>query len=319
MRIPLAGGGTDLPSYYLGRGSSWISVAINKYCYTQINQTFDKHFLLKYSLLEKVMEVDDIKHNLIREALNYLEINNPLELTFTADLPGGTGLGSSSSFLVSLLQGLHSHRKVKVTEELIAEQATQIEMVILNEPIGLQDQYISALGGLKEFHVKSNGELNWNDLEISKDKLDLLQNNLLLYYTGYTRNSKTILEEQKSRTLNIDKKIIENLDFVKSQVNLIKTAIMESNLENLGFLFDKHWQQKKERSLNMSNSSINSFYDFALTNGALGGKLVGAGGGGFVLLVAENANLLRKNLEITKFREIPFDFTFSGTQTIYED
>ena len=319
LRIPIAGGGTDLPSYFLGRGTSWISVAINKYCYTQINQTFDKHFLLKYSLLEKVMEIEEIKHNLIRESLTLLDVNSPLELTFTADLPGGTGLGSSSSFLVSLLQGLYSYKKMSTSAEMIAQASTQIEMINLNEPIGLQDQYISALGGFKEFHVHPSGDLKWNDLLIPKDTLMFLQNNLLLYYTGYTRKSKTILQEQKSLTMEKDPRVIENLDFVKSQVELIKSTILDGNLDKLGFLFNEHWNRKKMRSTNMSNGHIDKFYNFALSNGALGGKLIGAGGGGFVLLVSENRTELQEKLKITNFREIPFEFISTGAQTIYED
>lgn len=319
LRIPIAGGGTDLPSYFMGRGSAWISVAIDKYCYTQINQTFDNHFLLKYSLLEKVNHIDEINHNLIREALSSLEIKNPLELTFTADLPGGTGLGSSSSFLVSLLQGLYSYKKIEQSTKFIAEKSTQIEMINLNEPIGLQDQYISALGGMKQFNVDPTGNLTWFDLNISKDSVNNFENSLLLYYTGLTRKSKIILEEQKILTLEKNADIIENLDFVKSQVELIKSSILENDLVKIGFHFNEHWTRKKLRSNNMSNKIIDDFYEFALLNGALGGKLIGAGGGGFVLLVSNDVNALREKLKVTKFREIPFKFVENGAQTIYED
>jgi D-glycero-alpha-D-manno-heptose-7-phosphate kinase len=317
LRLPLAGGGTDLDSYYLGRGASWISVAINKYCYSILNKRFDKNYLVKYSKLEEVQTVDEIKHNLVRETLKFFKIDSQIELTFTADIPGSTGLGSSSSFLVSLISAISSYLKLNLTHSEFANISTKIERDILKEPIGLQDQYITALGGLKLFEVSSTGVLSFQDLQIGTSNLRRIQDSLLLIFTGIKRDSKSILSQQVFSTNNNDSDVLNRLDFVKSQVPLIQNALLNAEVEKLGGLFHEHWLLKSKQSKEMSNEQINDLYLRALNHGALGGKLIGAGGGGFLLIVVEDKfRFLEKSVN-DKFDIVPFEFEMNGTTTLF--
>ena len=319
LRLPLAGGGSDLPSFYKEFGGNWISVTIDKYCYSQATRNFQDKFFLKYSSYEIVSKILDIKHNLIREALQLENCPYPLELTFSADLPGGTGLGSSASFLVSLLDCLNSYKKSNISAVELAEKATKIEMDILGEPIGLQDQYAAAIGGLNEFTVTKSGKLSWNPLNVSQHNLSNIQDSLLLYFTGFQRDSKLILADQVLKTEAKDMALIDNLNEIKSMTPDVKNALIDGDSNKLGQLFNSHWEIKKKRNRNMSNDKIDSFYKTALKYGAVGGKLVGAGGGGFLLFVVENKVDFRKKMLNSGLREIPFRFEFDGVTRSFQN
>ena len=316
LRLTLAGGGTDLPSYYVNRGARWISVSINKFCFSQINPSFNNNFLIKYSEYENCETVDEIKHPLVREALKFLNIKQPLELTFSADLPGRTGLGSSASFLVSFLKALHDFKGEEITSRNIAEEATEIEMNILKSPIGLQDQYISAVGGLKEFTVDPTGELEWVDLDISEKNIKHIVDNLRLYYTGTVRDSKKLLTDQVNKTDAKDSSMIRRLDYVTRQVTHVKKCLIQGDELELGKLFDEHWRMKRGSSTLMSSNIIDSFYSNALNSGALGGKVVGAGGGGFILLVCRDDIKIDNLAEKYGYKKIEFNFEFMGASRI---
>ena len=316
LRLTLAGGGTDLPSYFERQGATWISVAINKYCFSQINPSFTNNFLMKYSEYEKCEFVEDIKHPLIRESLKYLGIRQPLELTFSADLPGRTGLGSSSSFLVSLLKALHEFQGSEVTSRQLAEESTEIEMNILQTPIGLQDQYIAAVGGLKEFYVTRQGKISWTDLEISVKNSNHLFSKMRLYFTGIVRDSSVILSEQVSKSNLNDEAIINQLDYVANQVSQIRECVLNADEIKLGNFFHDHWLMKKKRSSNMSTLNIDNFYSEALENGAIGGKIVGAGGGGFILMVCSDQKKIDEIANKFKFKRIEFSLNSTGVSRI---
>jgi D-glycero-alpha-D-manno-heptose-7-phosphate kinase len=312
LRISIAGGGTDLPSYYLGRGTSWISGAINKYCYCAANYGFANEFLIKYSNLERVQSVKEINHNLIRETLVYSKQSNPLELTFSADLPGGTGLGSSSAFIVSQLAALHAYNHRQFTARQLAEEATHVEREILNEPIGLQDQYISALGGVTKFEIDEKGSLSWERLQVRANWYNSFAEKIFLFYTGKTRNANEFLGVQESRTLAHDKQIISELDWVKDSVNKVYSMLIQEDFENYGRFLNEYWLKKREREVGISSSSIDDIYSKALKNGAVGGKLIGAGGSGFFMFIVQDKERIRKAIDPTGLFEVPISFDQQG-------
>ena len=317
LRISLAGGGTDLPSYFLGKGTSWIAGAINKYCYTMINDRFSEGHLLKYSISEECKEIGDIKHELIRETLKFLPPKNYLEITFTADLPGGTGLGSSGSFLVSLLHALHAHRKETVSAVQLAEEATEIEMKLLKKPIGLQDQYISSIGGITEFEVNPLGKLTFTALPLSSHETQNLENRLGLFFTGQTRLSSSILQNQVDRTIMQDQEMIQDLESVTKDYVKIKECIMKQDISKLGDFFDLHWKRKRIRVAGMTNPNLDKIYDRAVEHYAYGGKLIGAGGGGFMIFATDKKKLLSETLKELGIEEISYRFVDDGATLLY--
>jgi len=270
LRISLGGGGTDLPSYYRDHGGFLIAAAIDKYIYINIQRRFVNGFLLKYSHLEEAATIEEIKHPIIREALRLacLEERN-LEITSMADIPAGTGLGSSGSFTTALLKALHALRKNLVHPAELAEQACHIELEKLGEPIGKQDQYIAAYGGITCFRFMPNGKVEAWPLKISEETLFDLEDNLLLFFTGYSRSASAILKEQDDKSKQADKGMVENLHFVKELGQQSQAALESDNLAEFARLMDVHWQRKKERSRSMSNQDINDWYDCAMANGAL--------------------------------------------------
>src|SRR6202521_1789824 len=276
LRISLGGGGTDLPSYSTPHGGFLIAGAIDKYVYINVHRRFSDGFLLKYSRLEEAATIDEIKHPIIREALKLAGIHERnLEITSMADIPAGTGLGSSGSFTTALLKALHALRKNLVHPAELAEQACHIELEKLREPIGKQDQYIAAYGGITCFKFMPSGQVEAWPLKISEETLYNLEDNLLLFFTGYSRTASSILNEQKSKTLAADKSMVDNLHFVKDLGRQSQRALESGDLKEFGRLMDVHWQRKKERSGSMSNPQINEWYDSAMANGALGGQLIG--------------------------------------------
>ncbi|GDX11560.1 GHMP kinase [Verrucomicrobiota bacterium] len=317
LRISLGGGGTDLPSYYEQHGGFLIAAAIDKYVYITLHRTFVDELIVKYSKLERVKTVDELEHPIIREAMKLIGVDAAyLEMTSMADIPAGTGLGSSGSFTTALLKALHVYKKNIMRPDEIAAQACQIEIEKLHEPIGKQDQYIAAVGGLTSFHFLPGGKVEILPLQIDEEILFNLEDNLLMFFTGYTRSASVILKEQNDRTRSVDKAMVDNLHFVKELGIRSKGAIESGNLHEFARIMDVHWQRKKERSGGMSNPKINEWYDLAMANGALGGKLIGAGGCGFLMFFAEDNNRLRHSMRQAGLTEVRFRFDFEGTKQV---
>jgi D-glycero-alpha-D-manno-heptose-7-phosphate kinase len=317
LRISLGGGGTDLPSYYREHGGFLIAAAIDKYVYINVHRRFVDGFLLKYSHLEEAATIEEIKHPIIREALRLVGVaERNLEITSMADIPAGTGLGSSGSFTTALLKALHALRKNLVHPAELAEQACRIELEKLREPIGKQDQYIAAYGGITCFKFMPDGQVEAWPLKISEETLYNLEDNLLLFFTGYARSASKILKEQDDKSKQADKAMVENLHFVKELGQQSQAALESDNLPEFARLMDVHWQRKKERSQSMSNQDINGWYDCAMANGALGGKIIGAGGGGFLMFYAKDKARLRHTMRERGLTEIRFRFDFEGTKIL---
>ncbi len=317
LRISLGGGGTDLPSYYENHEGFLISAAIDKYVYITLHQTFEQEILLKYSKFEKVKSVDDIQHPIIRESLKMLEITSTnMEICSMADIPAGTGLGSSSSFTTALLRALHTMKGNIVSTRTLAEEACEIEMHRLHEPIGKQDQYIAAYGGITCMNFHKDGYVWVDPLEISKDTLYNLEDNLCLYFTGFSRSAGGILAEQDKKSKEMDKEMIKNLDFVKDLGYQSKKAFETGNLNTFADIMNVHWEYKKKRSGGMSNPQIDEWYDLAMKNGALGGKMIGAGGGGFLMFYANDKIKLRKAMSTTPMTEVRFRFEKEGSKIL---
>jgi D-glycero-alpha-D-manno-heptose-7-phosphate kinase len=317
LRISLGGGGTDLPSYYKDNEGFVISAAIDKYVYASVLRPFKPGIFLKYSSIENVQKVSQIKHNILRETLRMFNLNTPqIEITTLADIPAGTGLGSSSSFTTALIKALYTHYKKSINASELAELACKIEIEKLKEPIGKQDQYISAIGGLTTFDFKKDGSVVVKPLNISIETLQKLEDNLLLFYTGISRSASLILEDQNLKTLDLDNKMIENLDKIKNIGFRSKIALEKGDLNHYCELLIEHWDLKQSRSNSISNTEINQYYNLGLKNGALGGKLVGAGGGGFLIFYVEDKSKLRNAMKKIGLEEVRFRFDFEGTKVM---
>ncbi len=316
LRITLGGGGTDLPSYYEKFGGFLIAAAIDRYVYITIHETFVNYLIVKYSKMEKVKKVEDIKHPIIREALKMLDIDCAYwEMSSMADIPAGTGLGSSGSFTTALLKALHTYKRDLIHPKELAQQACDIEINKLGEPIGKQDQYIAAYGGITVFEFTKKSVKAY-PLKIGKEILYNLEDNLLLFFTGYTRAASGILKEQHHKSKANDKAMIDNLHFIKELGFESKKALEKGKLKKFGELMNVHWEHKKKRSGFMSNKKINNWYDLALKNGALGGKLIGAGGGGFLMFYATDHEKLRRAMTFAGLEEVRFRFDFEGTKVM---
>jgi D-glycero-alpha-D-manno-heptose-7-phosphate kinase len=323
LRITLGGGGTDLPSYYNKNEGFVLSAAIDKYVYVSLIRPFNEGVFLKYSKFEYTKNISEIKHPIIKEALKMLKLFPQLEITTLADIPAGTGLGSSGSFTVALLKTLYASMKQNLNQVELAELACHIEIDRLGEPIGKQDQYISAIGGLTSFTFHKNNtqenKVTFKPLNIKKETMLDLEDNLLLFFTGFSRSASNILADQNKRSLANDNNMIKNLHFVKDLAYKSKEALESDNIELFGKLMHEHWEHKKKRSNNMSNSNIDEWYSLGLKNGAIGGKVVGAGGGGFLMFVADNKSLLRKTMSTLGLKEIRFRFDFEGAKLIVSE
>ncbi|MFC1546627.1 galactokinase [bacterium] len=319
LRISFGGGGTDLASYYSKYDGFLIAASINKYIYITVHQTFVSELIIKYSKMEIVEKLEDINHPIIRESLRLLDINEKnLEISSIANIPAGTGLGSSGSFTTALLKALHAYKKNIIHPEELAEQACFIEIDKLKEPIGKQDQYIAAFGGITCFTFHKNGKVGAVPLKISDETLYNLEDNLLLFFTGYSRKASSILKEQDNKSKNDDMSMIENLHYIKELGLRTKTAFEEGDLQEFGRIMNEHWEHKKKRSGSMSNPKIDEWYDLAVNNGAAGGKLIGAGGGGFLMFYAENKEKLRHTMINAGLKEVRFRFDFEGTKVFLE-
>ena len=317
LRISLGGGGTDLPSYYREHTGFIVAAAIDKYVYITLHRTFVDELIVKYSKMERVRTVDEVQHPIIREAMKLTQVLAPyLEIASMADIPAGTGLGSSGSFTTALLKALHAHRRHLILPEELAEQACRIEIDHLGEPIGKQDQYIAAYGGLTCFRFQPNGKVDAWPLKIDQDTLFGLEDNLLLFFTGYSRAASDILREQDTKSRDSDKSMTENLHFIKDIGQQSVEALEAGDLHRFGELMNVHWEHKKKRSTNMSNPHIDEWYALARSNGAVGGKLIGAGGGGFLMFYADDKARLRKVMREAGLQEVRFRFDFEGTTVV---
>jgi D-glycero-alpha-D-manno-heptose-7-phosphate kinase len=317
LRISLGGGGTDLPSYYREHSGFVISAAIDKYVYITLHETFAQEVIVKYSKLEVVQSVAEIKHPIIREALQLVQVSMPhLEITSMADIPAGTGLGSSGSFTTALLRALHTMNKNYITRQELAEQACHIELNLLGEPIGKQDQYIASFGGITSFHFRPDDGVEVVPLRLDPETLHNLEDNLMLFFTGVTRSASEILRDQDSRSKQNDREMLENLHFIKQIGCETKAAFERGDLRRFAELMHVHWEHKKRRSRGMSNPDIDECYELARRNGALGGKLIGAGGGGFLMFYTEDKTRLRRTMCEAGLREVRVRFDFQGTTVV---
>ena len=319
LRITLGGGGTDLPSYYREHEGFLVAAGIDRYVYITIHATFVDYLIVKYSKLESVTSIDDLQHPIIREALKMLEVDcKRLEITSMADIPAGTGLGSSGSFTTALLRALHTHRKNIVSPKIIAEQACHIEIDRLGEPIGKQDQFIAAYGGVTCFRFNKDDTVDVTPAPISAETLDNLEDGLVMFFTGVTRSASAILKEQDDKSKSKDNSMVDNLHYVKDLGLRSLKALETGDLNGFGTLMDEHWRHKKKRSGAMSNPQIDAWYDLAIRNGAAGGKLIGAGGGGFLLFYTNDKKRLRHVLREAGLEEVRIRFDFEGTKTLVQ-
>lgn len=317
LRISLAGGGTDLPSYYQKSEGLVLSAAVDKYVYVTVTRPFKQGIFLKYSEIENVRRVEEIRHPFIREALKNMNLKTPqIEITSLADIPAGTGLGSSGSFSTALLKALYAHYRKDLQTKDLAELACEIEMEKLNLPVGKQDQYIAAYGGLCEFVFNRDKEVQVSPLEISMKTTHQLEDNLLLFYTGLTRKASAILQDQNRKTHSRDSNMLKNLDQIKQLAKDIKNSLLEGRTEEFGKLMHEHWSRKRERTKGITNEFIDMVYHEAIQNGAIGGKLVGAGGGGFLMFYASDSEKLRNCMERLELSEVRFRFDFEGTKIL---
>ena len=317
LRITMGGGGTDLPSYYRDHEGFLVSAAIDKYVYVNVMRPFTEGIYLKYSQLEHVEKIRDVKHPIIREALDMIGFKTPqVEITTLADIPSGTGLGSSGSFTTALLKALYTHRKRHLHQEELAKLACQIEIDRLGEPIGKQDQYIAAIGGVTCFTCHKDDKVTAEPLGISMDTMFDLEDNLLLFFTGFSRSASGILKDQKVRSQQYDLEMLNNLHYVKDLGYQSKDALKSANTGLFGELMHEHWEHKKRRSGGMSNPKIDEWYELGMKNGAVGGKLVGAGGGGFLMFMAHDRNKLRRAMAGVGLEEVRFKFDFEGAKLV---
>ena len=318
LRITLGGGGTDLPSYYRNHGGFLISAAIDKYVYVTVMRPFVEGVFLKYSKLEQVATIDEIQHPIIRQAIRMLGFKTPrLEITTLADIPAGTGLGSSGSFSTALLKALYAHRRRLLHPSELAELACDIEMNQLGEPTGKQDQYAAAYGGVTCFTFNPDESVDARPLKVSMDALFDLEDNLLLFFSGFSRSAGSILKDQKERTEQSDDAMLLNLHYVKELGLRSQQALEGGNTRLFGELMHEHWEHKKRRSGGMSNPRIDECYELGRNNGAIGGKLVGAGGVGFLLFFSEDHKRLRAAMAKVGLEEVRFRFDFEGTKVLF--
>jgi D-glycero-alpha-D-manno-heptose-7-phosphate kinase len=317
FRISLGGGGTDLPSYYENYGGYVISAAVNKYLYVNINEpvTSDK-IKLYYAKVEAVEDASKIEHDIIRESLKFFGINKPLEIASMADIEAGTGMGSSSSFLVALLAGLNLMQRKVISPALLAEEACYIEINKVGKKIGKQDQYISAFGGVQEMKIDKSGKVIIEPVLLGRDFISELEYRMVLFYTGIKRPAALILDKQSDSLKKKNRGVLKIMHEIKNIGFEIKKALLKEDIDRIGGLFLEHWLLKRDISPDMASEEIESWLDKAYFNGAIGGKLIGAGGGGFILFVCEEGRRkeLIRAMELLGLRFVDFRFDFEGVK-----
>jgi D-glycero-alpha-D-manno-heptose-7-phosphate kinase len=319
FRISLGGGGTDLPSYYSQYGGFVLSAAIDKYLYIYVNRpAADRFIRVKYSRYEQVTSPDLVQHDLVRPTLQYLNLDGSLEIVSMADVPAGTGLGSSGTYLVALLTALHELRRAKIPVQELAEQACYIEMDLAGHPVGKQDPYLAAFGGVTCLDIGLDGQVKVSPLNWSQTAQEEFRSAVLLFYTGITRPSGDILEAQKQDTARGDAAVVESLHRTRELGYQVKEVLESGDIERFGVLLHEHWQNKKRRSARISDPRIDEWYELARANGAVGGKIMGAGGGGFFMLYCPNKckYRLRQVLAQAGLQEMPYDFDVEGAKVL---
>ena len=312
LRISLGGGGTDLPSYYTRRGGFLVAGAIDKYVYIVTHTSFQSTYLMKYSRLEEVEDPAEIEHPILREALTRWWKGDPLEIASVADVPAGTGLGSSSTYTVALLKSLALARRMSLPPAELAERACELEIDILGEPIGKQDQYAAAHGGICAYTFHPDGSATVEPLDLSAATLEELRTHLLLFFTGSVRRASDILADQVKRTEADDGAMLANLDQIKEMGHRTRALLESGDLEGFGELMHEHWLTKRSRSPGITTDRVDQLYTLARRSGAIGGKLVGAGGGGFLLVYTPRPDDTRQAMRAAGITELPFDFEFGG-------
>lgn len=320
FRITLGGGGTDLPSFYTKYGGFVVSATINKYMYiSAIRSIFENCIRIKYSKTEEVTNIEELKHDIARETLKLMDISAPIEITSMADLPAGSGLGSSSSYTVGLLNVLHNFKREYISTKELAEEACKLEIDILKKTVGKQDQYTAAYGGFIVLDIEKSGKVNVRKVNINENTIDDLNQNLLIFYTNHLRSAETILSHQSKMTEIGDYNVIDSLLEIKEIGYNILESLENGNIVNIGYLFDKHWNLKKKMSNDISNPDFDKIYQYAKNNGALGGKIMGAGGGGFFIFYTEDKSTqLKEAMKSIGLKEMKYKFSFSGSRIIYD-
>jgi len=312
LRISMGGGGTDLPSYYREHGGFLVGGAIDKYVYMITHTVFQRRYRMKYSEFEEVDDPSEIRHPILRESILRHWRGQPLEIASVADVPAGTGMGSSGAYTVALIKALALARRTSITPGTLAERACEIEIDVLKEPVGKQDQYVSAHGGICAYTFHSDGRVDVEPLELSTDTLTRLRNNMLLFYTGEARSASKILSDQVERMQAGDEEMAANLHRTKA-IGVESRRLLEvGDLDAYGDLMHEHWENKKRRSPGMVNERIDTLYTLARRAGGLGGKLVGAGGGGFLLVYVSRPEDVRQAMAAAGAQELAFDFEFQG-------
>jgi D-glycero-alpha-D-manno-heptose-7-phosphate kinase len=312
LRVSLGGGGTDLPSYYRDHGGFLVSGAIDKYIYMLTHTVFQRRYRMKYAQTEEVDDAAEIKHPILREALLRHWRGNPLEIASVADVPAGTGMGSSGAFTVCLLKALAHARFMSITPEALAESASEIEIDILKEPCGKQDTYVAAHGGICAYTFHRDGKVDVEPLELSSETLRRLDQQMLLFYTGEARSASAVLADQDVRSRAGEDEILANLHATKEMGKVSCELLLAGDLEAYGELMHQHWENKRRRSPGMTTERIDMLYTLARRSGVIGGKLVGAGGGGFLLVYARRPADTRQAMVAAGAMELPFSFEFTG-------
>jgi D-glycero-alpha-D-manno-heptose-7-phosphate kinase len=313
LRISFFGGGTDFPSFFSTEGGCVLSSAIDKYIFVTIKQRFDDLLRIGYTRTELVDRVDRIEHELIRESLLKTGLQKGVEINTTGDIPAGSGLGSSSTVTVGALHAMYAYQNEIVPQERLAREACEIEIDILKKPIGIQDQYIAAYGDLRFFEFKPDGQVIAEKIDLDPGLKNRLNENLLLFFTGRTRKADHILAEQKN---NIAKRL-EVLHNMKNMAYQAREELQKGNLDALGSLLHESWQLKKQLASQISNGEIDNWYNRAMQAGALGGKITGAGGGGFLLLYCRTGKRNAVREALRNLRELPFRLEPDGTKIIF--
>jgi D-glycero-alpha-D-manno-heptose-7-phosphate kinase len=319
LRISIGGGGTDLPSFYRRQTGFVISAAINKYMFIGLNRTFTDDYLVKYSQLERREEISDIDHRIVRAVFETHGIEPGIEMVSMADIPSGTGLGSSGAFTVGLLRAVYALKREHVTAGALAEEAAHIEIDVLGEPVGKQDQYIAAYGGLTCFEFHPDDRVSVTPLQVAQDTLHQLEERLLLFFTGYSRSAGAVLADQHERSRGGDDVMLANLEETKKLGRRIHDALEAGQADRFGELLHEHWERKRVRSRSISNSDIDRWYEVGRARGALGGKLVGAGTGGFLMFYTRDPTELRAAMAAEGLSETRFQFDLDGSTVIVRD
>lgn len=317
LRITLGGGDTDLPAYYRQHGGFLIAAAIDKYVYVSVLRPFSPGIYLKYSQIERVATVAEVQHSIMRETLRAMYLRTPqVEITTLADIPAETGLGSSGSFTTALIKALYTHHHQLLSTAELAELACEIEINKLGAPIGKQDQYSAAYGGVTCFTYRRTDRVEATPLKATRDTLNRLEDNLLLFFTGFSRQANTVLTDQRTRLGQSESTILANLHLAKTLAQESRARLESGETQAFGRLLHEQWTAKKARCPHATNPTIDGLYQAGLDNGAIGGKLVGAGGGGFLLFYTDDPQRLRTAMKTINLEEVRFRFDYEGTKVL---